>query len=547
MHSVNIMSTKVVVGMLALLLLVILVFAWELGRDAGRRRLVLRHVMTAGVAVIMVLAVMTVANSNMGWAKSTHDLIGLLAPGTTSSDVQVVPVDAEGTQSGEPGAQSGSGGDASATASTQTGEDSLPDTVAPHLGDPRWETAFSHDSAKGTWHASVKGPVSGLNRPVTVWTPADYSPSSDTVYDVVVFLHGYPGSDVGVSDALGIGQTFPSLMDQGLMRPTIFVVADLSMSGREPNCVDVAGQPQVETFLTRDLVTSIRTNFPNVSAKRSGWVLAGLSAGGYCAPVIYLRHTDQFYGAISMSGYDTPELGALARADEATRDRFTISSMVAATRHHPIHLYLTATTNDPDAMALLDAVTAKARATDDVVTSVDPDGGHTTATWAKALPGGVQWWAAGSASGESSNGSAQPDSGAQSGGAATAPVAPGHSPLAINGWLTIVLLVVSSLGLVLALPFLALRWARSRRDLGRHRRRGSWRHGDDADAPTHAGARASIGLGGRMMGLLRFLLRVLMVVFVALCVSLTVMVIVNVSQGFFASWTDLVANWRMFF
>ncbi len=50
-----------------------------------------------------------------------------------------------------------------------------------------------------------------------------------------------------------------------------------------------------------------------------------------------------------------------------------------------------------------------------------------------------------------------------------------------------------------------------------------------------------------MTGLPRFLLRVLMVVFVALWVSLTVMVIVNVSQGFFASWTDLVANWRMFF
>lgn len=530
------MSHRVVAAMLLLVVLLILLFAWELGRDAGRRRLFLRHGMALGVSVAMVVAIMTVANSNMGWVKTTHDLVGLLAPSSTTSDVQVVPVDEEGSQSGEPGAQSGATGEDSTDSMDSTSEDgdSLPDTVAAHPGDPQWETTFTHDTTANTWQATVKGPVSGLERSVTVWTPADYSPSSDTVYDVVVFIHGFPGSDAGVSDSLALNQTIPSLVDQGLARPTIFVVADLSMGGSEPNCVDVVGQPQVETFLTRDLVSSIRTNFPNVSSQRSGWVLAGISAGGYCAPVIYLRHTDQFYGAISMSGYDAPELGALAHADDSTKDRFTISSMVASTKDHPIHLYLTATTNDPDAVSMLDAVTSKARATDDVVTTVDPDGGHTWTTWDKAFPGGLQWWAAGSAGDDSGVVSAQSEAGAQSGTADAATTGVHRSPLAINGWLTVVLLVLSSLGLLTALPVVSLRWARSRprERAGRHRAATSSRTRWHPPTPRDPA---------------RFLVRVVMVVFVTLWVSLSVIVIVNVSQGFFASWTDLVANWGMFF
>lgn len=573
----DVMSTGVVLGVVGATLLLVLVLAWELGRAGSRARVRARRAFLVGVSAMMVLSLMTVANSTMGWVKSIGDLAGLVDSGPYISDVVVEPGDE---------AQSGySAGQA------------LPADVAAHPGDPQWMTTFTHDEDADTWHADVKGPASGLDRSVTVWTPAGYSPNSSTTYDVIVFSHGFPGSDSGVVKSLGVEDTITSLMDRGVIRPTIFVVADLSMGGREPNCVDVRGEPQVETFLTKDLVSSIRTNFPNVSGLRSGWVIAGISAGGYCAPVLYMRHQDEFSAAIGMSGYDPPELGALSHADEATQARFTVSNMVSASGKAGLRLYLTATSNDTDALHWVNAVAAKARPQDQVTTVVDSTGGHGWRTWKEQFPAALQWWARGAgARGEHSarettsshTGTAlRPGAGVRSGlvpfpheslGSGSAVLPGGDSqtaapqtgagsqtssvgeatsdsvaPWALTGWLSVVVLVLVSLVAVWVVPGVALRTAGipvpgGSTGRGGHSRKPRRSRPTDAahtDVPGRAGTPAGVGFhGGRAV--VGYVLRVLLVVLTGFLLFLTAVVILNLQEGFFSDWTDLFLNWHMF-
>lgn len=587
------MSPGVVVPLVIVTVVLVLLLAWELGRPAGRFRAVMRRLFVLGVCLMTALSFMAVANSNMGWVKTTSDLVGLVNTPPVPTTVTVDP------------------GAASTTPVTPTGD--LPADVAAHPGDARWETTFAHDPSDSTWHAMVSGVASGLDRSVTVWTPADYSPTSATVYDVVVFIHGYPGSDSGVVKSLGVNGTISSLMAQGKIPPTIFVVADLSMGGAAPNCVDVHEQPKVETFLTKDLVSSIRTNFPNVSGMRSGWVLAGISAGGYCAPVLYMRHRDQFSAAIGMSGYDAPELGALSRASAAVRSEFTISSMVRASGTSALHMYLTATTNDSDALRWVDAVLTKQRTSDRIRAVVDSTGGHGWRTWARQFPAALQWWAGGAMASGLVEGATTPRATTPSGGGTASPTAaatsgtsgtvttqesggrpaataaqsgssrtnalasgpwvptsaaatanplpsvpsrslgratPASSPLAMDGWLTAWLLVVSSIVLVLVLPRLAGLTPGAASDSGsRARRRRTSARGQHVGATTATGEVAestvAVRSGGR--GILGYVLRVLMVTFTCLWVFVTVLILVNIPEGFFSDWTDLALNWRMFF
>lgn len=547
-----------------------------LGRREGRLRRSTAVVSVLLTATLLLVTLGASANVRMGWftttgdiwrtltdqrgADSGADVVPLPAPG--SGGAPVPSSDPESGSEGPDGTDSPDGTDGpdvapgNPDAATSDRADApLPDSLSAHPGSAEWTTTFTRDTRQGAWRGQVRGSASGLERSVTVWTPPGYSTSSRTTYDVVVFLHGFPGSDSGVTKALGVDATIRDLMDRGELPPTIFVVADLSMGGLPPDCVDIQGRPAVETFLTQDLVRSIRTNFPNVSGVRSGWLIGGVSAGAYCAPVLYMRHQDQFWGAVAMSGYDAPELGSLSRADRSVRDAFTISRMVARRDRPVARLWLSGTTNDQDSLVLMDRTSHAGGPGDDIGTDVDPSGGHSWRTWKEQFPLALQWWARGVAAGQGktmegavgpgaagqgaagqgsgqaggvpsgSEQAARAQSGAQSGRATpsisrspyTAPPPAGERSgfaraFALDGWGTLVgslLLVLGLLaGLVRVGPLTAWR--------GRGR------------VPGH-------------------LLRLVGVAVVCAMTCVCVIIIANRPQGYFASWSDLFANWGMFF
>lgn len=528
-----------------------------LGRREGRLRRTSAVVSVLLTATLLLGTLAASANVRMGWFTTTGDIWRTLT-GAHGEDegLGVVPLPAPGAGSAPGGSTesgSGSGGagsdgpdgagpasGSSDTALSDRADAPLPASLSAHPGSPEWTTSFTRDTTRGVWRGLVRGPASGLERSVTVWTPPGYSSSSTTTYDVVLFMHGFPGSDSGVVKALGVDATIRDLMAEGDLPPTIFVVADLSMGGLPPDCVDIRGRPAVETFLTQDLVQSIRTNFPHVSGLRSGWLIGGVSAGAYCAPVLYLRHQDQFWGAATLSGYDAPELGSLSRADRGVRDEFTISRMVAGRDRPAVRLWLSGTTNDEDSLVLMDRASHAGRPGDDIVTHVDASGGHSWRTWEQQFPLALQWWARGVAAGQGSagegitaggngqSGSADPgtaQSGTRTGEPApsvsrspyTAPPPVGEQSgfaraFALDGGGTLVASVLLVLGLVAGL--------------------------------VRVGPLTAWPGRGRVPG---YLLRVLGVAGVGAVTCVCVIIIANRPQGFFSSWSDLLANWGMFF
>lgn len=361
----------------------------------------------AGTVVSLLLASLLVMTSmglvvNVGgsWVRTTDDVAGLVTGAFRSSKGAVVAAQSGAGDGSGQSAQSGStaqsgdsrqSGGAAATKPRAEDSDLLPAALAP---DPSLKADFQRDPATGELTAMVYGPESGLTRSVTIWTPPDFDPNSGTVYDVLVFSHGYPGSDKGNVNALRIAELYERLRAAGHVRPFIFVTPNVAMDGAPPTCVDIEGSAKVETFATRDLVRVLRSTFPHLATHREGWMLAGISAGGYCAPVLALRHNDTFLGAMSMGGVDAPEFGPLANSGPELAQRFTISTMLENLQGPPVHMFFAGTKEEQGSLRLVTNVVGKGRPGDEIATHLDETGGHSWTVWAEQIAAGIPWWQA---------------------------------------------------------------------------------------------------------------------------------------------------------
>lgn len=563
----NLMTTSALAAVSGAAVASLLLTAWWVG--SGRRtrlatrsslpatRLAARHpalaaACRASTTILLILltaallgaSVMTASNRAMGWVRTTDELWQTLTTPSQTGAVSVVPlstVDQRVSQAiaAQPAVSGGSAGSTSITPATQP-----PD--------------FTYRSDLGAWRAQVAGAASGITSSVTVWTPPGWSAQDGRSYDVVVLLHGYPGSDDGPLDALHVAQTVPELMASGAIRPTIVVVPYIRINGEEPDCLDLAGRPQVETFVVGDVVAAVRQAFPNVTTEPSGWLLAGVSSGGYCAPALALRHPDLFYGAVAMGGYDVPQLGGLAHADPAVRSQATISRMVL-TASTPARLYVAASPADTDSVGLAQDVSAAARPGDRIAVDSSVSGGHSWAVWSQQLPGALRWWgqrdrdaapASSSTGGSASDGTASSGTasvgagaagtgGAQSAGdqVATDTLSGQGRPVSlfsVRGAGTLAVSVLASVAALGACLLVGSRRARpqergpSRSRLGRLRLAGPW-------------------LRRLVWGLGAYAARVGLVGMTALLLAATAGIAVNRSETFFASWTDLATNWATLF
>ncbi|MDO5721925.1 MAG: alpha/beta hydrolase-fold protein [Actinomycetaceae bacterium] len=405
--------------------------AWK-ARFAGAVAMVLS-------ASLAVLTVGLTSNLKMGFVENLDHVANLLAADDTPAKTVDHPA--------LPPAEDGS-----------LGEDTAPSSA------PEWKLNFAPFFSPHTQQAPFTGPESKVESSITVWLPEDYSPTDGKTYSVIEFLHGLPGSAKGVVEALDWENTYRELIEAGTIGPTIFVMPDLLSSQGEPQCRDLQGQPQMETWVTRDVPKAIRSNFPNVSDKRADWVLAGISAGAYCSANLSLRYPQTYSAGLSFSGYDRPLLGPLSDSDTHTRLENTISAM-AATLDHPAALYIAATESDPDAVEMLNNVAARARGHLRLATHVQSDGGHSWATWGKQLPAALAWWrglpADGVKAGEDGSAPAKQPLAAVGGDDFVPVVAKTQGPFTLTGSGTVV--AVWGLALLLA-GFAIFTGGRGRRD-----------------------------------------------------------------------------------
>jgi enterochelin esterase-like enzyme len=141
-----------------------------------------------------------------------------------------------------------------------------------------------------------------------VYLPPGYGAPADARhrYPVVYLLHGYPGSAADWFRAGRVPRTMDMLLAERLVQPMIVVAPSASGGwGHDSEMLDQVGGPQVETYLTRDVVHAVDARYRTV-ADRTGRAIGGMSSGGYGAINLGLRHQDVYSVILAEMPYGDP-------------------------------------------------------------------------------------------------------------------------------------------------------------------------------------------------------------------------------------------------
>lgn len=148
-------------------------------------------------------------------------------------------------------------------------------------------------------------------RPSTIYLPPGYDPAKR--YPVLYLLHGLEGSPAEYWNALHLTQQLDGSIASGAL--PFIVVTPVGGQVVDPNKGEWAGV--WEQYVVHDVVPWVDAHLATIPSA-GGRVLEGLSAGGYGAVDIGLRHPGLFGGLGSWDGYFTPlRDGPLARATHA--------------------------------------------------------------------------------------------------------------------------------------------------------------------------------------------------------------------------------------
>jgi enterochelin esterase-like enzyme len=135
------------------------------------------------------------------------------------------------------------------------------------------------------------------------WLPPQYFTQPDRRFPVVYLIHGSPGVPADWFRGGQAGVTASKLAAKN--EPMIVVAPRMSHNWLDdPECVDGKTE-KVETHFLDDVIPTVDTVLRTV-ASRNARVVGGMSAGGYCALNLGLRHRNLFATIIDMSGFTKP-------------------------------------------------------------------------------------------------------------------------------------------------------------------------------------------------------------------------------------------------
>jgi enterochelin esterase-like enzyme len=185
--------------------------------------------------------------------------------------------------------------------------------------------------AAGPAGGSVQtGVFPGEQRPGFVYLPPGFTQARR--YPVVYLLHGMPGTPTEYLEGTDLADWADTAIDQGAVAPFIAV---LPAAGPDPGYNgEWAGS--IAAALVDEIVPWIDFELPTL-ATRQGRVIAGLSAGGFGAVDIGLRHPDLFGAIEAWSAYFSPlrdgPFRHASRAVLAANDPTKLAPSLAATLH----------------------------------------------------------------------------------------------------------------------------------------------------------------------------------------------------------------------
>jgi enterochelin esterase-like enzyme len=145
-------------------------------------------------------------------------------------------------------------------------------------------------------------------------------------YPVAYLLHGMPGSPWEYTQSLRLATVADGLISTGRARPFIAVMPVAGDTAR----YNGEWTGPWESYLVQSVVPWADSHLPT-EARPAGRVLAGLSAGGYGAVDIGLRHPTLFGTLESWSGYFSPIAdGTLTGLSTRALAAYTPTSLVRA-------------------------------------------------------------------------------------------------------------------------------------------------------------------------------------------------------------------------
>lgn len=243
---------------------------------------------------------------------------------------------------------------------------------------------------------TVHGALSGLTGTVLVQLPSGYTSAAASAqrYPVLEAFHGYPSEPLNWVKIFGIGHLIEQQVQAHTLRPTLVVMPQIEL----PRGVDTEGvnggpgQPQVETWLTRDVPDWVAQRF-RVSSNRNAWATVGYSTGGFDAAMSTVLHPAQYGAGIILGGYFRPEFGPFYEPflpTSAAGRRYDLSRVVA---HHPppVSLWVETSHADPVSYGSSARFLRSTKSPMAVHAVVLQNAGHRDSVWIALLPQALRW------------------------------------------------------------------------------------------------------------------------------------------------------------
>ena len=124
-------------------------------------------------------------------------------------------------------------------------------------------------------------------------------------YRAIEFLSGFPGSPTTWLHGMNLVHYFEQAQMTGAMPPTIAVLPQINiLPHRDTECLDVPNGPQIETWLSQDVVT-YEKKFLLLPDER--WGVTGYSTGGWCTAMLTLRNPQVFLAGVPIAAYFEPQ------------------------------------------------------------------------------------------------------------------------------------------------------------------------------------------------------------------------------------------------
>ncbi|HSV65502.1 MAG TPA: alpha/beta hydrolase-fold protein [Mycobacteriales bacterium] len=243
------------------------------------------------------------------------------------------------------------------------------------------------------------GPTEAL-----VYLPPQYFGSPGRRFPVAYLLHGAPGVPGDWFRGGRAGRLGARLAAAG--RPLIIVAPRMSRGWLDDSeCVDSVRE-LAETHLVDDVLPAVDGALRTEPA-RGARVLGGMSAGGYCALNVGLRHRALFGTIVAMSGLPRPTyaggLGALfgtgPGADVKIRANTPADYGAALGAGPPTRVWLDCGTGDAEILGELRRLAVELRAAGLTVEVHARPGAHTFRVWRPALAEALTWATPGLGSG----------------------------------------------------------------------------------------------------------------------------------------------------